>query len=114
MSSQIHQNHSTEVEAAVNPLATRHLRASHTYLSLGFYFHRDDVALGVDHFFCELALGSTHRDPHLCDFLKNRFLDEEVKLNRKMGDHLTNIFRLAGTQAGLSEYLFKRLTLKQD
>ena len=33
-----------------------HLRASYTYLSLGFYFHRDDEALeGVDHVFCELA-----------------------------------------------------------
>jgi hypothetical protein len=32
-----------------------HLRASYTYLSLGFLFDQDDVALeGVDHF-CELA-----------------------------------------------------------
>nr|XP_035940696.1 ferritin light chain-like [Halichoerus grypus] len=33
-----------------------HLRASYTYLSLGFYFDRDDVALeGVGHFFLEPA-----------------------------------------------------------
>ncbi|XP_070263627.1 ferritin light chain-like [Myotis yumanensis] len=41
------------------------------------------------------ALASTRADPHLCDFLENHFLDEEVKLIKKMGDHLTNIRRLA-------------------
>ena len=30
-----------------------------------------------------------------------------------MGDHLTNLRRLAGPQAGLGEYL-ERLTLKHD
>ena len=30
-------------------------------------------------------LGSTHADPHICGFLENHFLDEEVKLI-KMGD----------------------------
>lgn len=34
MSSQIRQNYSTEVEAAVNRLVNMHLRASYTYLSL--------------------------------------------------------------------------------
>ncbi|XP_006888449.1 PREDICTED: ferritin light chain-like [Elephantulus edwardii] len=58
------------------------------------------------------AVGSAHTDPHLCDFLENHFLDEEVKLLKKMGDHLTNIRRLGGPQAGLGEYLFERLTLK--
>uniref|UniRef100_A0A8C0CVZ3 Ferritin n=1 Tax=Balaenoptera musculus TaxID=9771 RepID=A0A8C0CVZ3_BALMU len=160
--SQIRQNYSTEVEAAVNRLVNMHLRASYTYLSLGFYFDRDDVALeGVGHFFRELAeekhesperllkmqnqrggralfqddavgaainmeknlnqalldlhaLGSARADPHLCDFLESHFLDEEVKLIKKMGDHLTNLRRLAGPQAGLGEYLFERLTLKHD
>ena len=56
MSSQIRQNSSTEVEAAVNRLANMQLRASYSYPSLGFYFDRDDVALeGVGHFFHELA-----------------------------------------------------------
>ena len=56
MTSQIRQNYSTEVEAAVNRLVNLHLRASYTYLSLGYYFDRDDVALeGVGHFFHELA-----------------------------------------------------------
>ncbi|MCI3727308.1 hypothetical protein MQC61_23735, partial [Escherichia coli] len=56
MSSQVRQNYSTEVEAFVNRLINMHLQASYTYLSLGFYFNRDDVALeGVSHFFRELA-----------------------------------------------------------
>ncbi|XP_061041712.1 ferritin light chain-like [Eubalaena glacialis] len=175
MSSQIRQHYSTEVEAAVNSLVNMHLRASYTYLSLGFYFDRDDVALeGVGHFFRELAeekhestgrllkmqnqrgcralfqdvqkpsqdewgktqdameaainigknlnqalldlhaLGCACTDPHLCDFLESHFLDEEVKLIKKIGDHLTNLRRLAGPQAELGEYLFERLTLKHD
>ncbi|EPQ07446.1 Ferritin light chain [Myotis brandtii] len=32
------------------------------------------------------ALGSSHTDLYLCDFL-----DEEMKLFKKMGDHLTNL-----------------------
>ena len=56
MTSQIRQNYSTEVEAAVNRLVNLHLRASYTYLSLGFFFDQDDVALeGIGHFFGELA-----------------------------------------------------------
>uniref|UniRef100_F1RIP3 Ferritin n=1 Tax=Sus scrofa TaxID=9823 RepID=F1RIP3_PIG len=161
MSSQVRQNYSTEVEAFVNRLINMHLQASYTYLSLGFYFNRDDVALeGVSHFFRELAeekregserllkmqnqrggralfqdvqkpsqdewgktqdameaalhlekglnqalvdlhaLGSARADPHLCDFLENHFLDEEVKLIKKMGDHLTNLRRLSGPRLG--------------
>uniref|UniRef100_A0ABK0KWL6 Ferritin n=1 Tax=Rattus norvegicus TaxID=10116 RepID=A0ABK0KWL6_RAT len=174
MTSQIRQNYSTEVEAAVNRLVNLHLRASYTYLSLGFFFDRDDVALeGVGHFFRELAeekregaerllklqnerggralfqdvqkpsqdewgktleknlnqalldlhaLGSARTDPHLCDFLESHFLDKEVKLIKKMGNHLTNLRRVAGpqpaqtgvAQASLGEYLFERLTLKHD
>nr|XP_038959841.1 ferritin light chain 1-like [Rattus norvegicus] len=69
------------------------------------------------------ALGSAHTDPHLCDFLESHFLDKEVKLIKKMGNHLTNLLRrVAGpqpaqtgmAQASLGEYLFECLTLKQD
>ena len=58
------------------------------------------------------GLASARRDPHICDFPQNHFLNEDVKLIRKMGDHLTNLCRLAGPQAEFSEYLFERLTLK--
>ena len=166
MSSQIRQNYSTG-------LVNMQLRASYTYLSLGFYFNHEDVALeGVGHFFRELAKekregaerllklqnqragralfldvqkpsqdewgktqdameaallvekkmnqallglawpGFSQRRPHICDFLENHFLEEDVKLIKKMGDHLTNLRRPAGPQAGLGEYLFERLTLK--
>uniref|UniRef100_A0A8L2QFK4 Ferritin n=1 Tax=Rattus norvegicus TaxID=10116 RepID=A0A8L2QFK4_RAT len=68
------------------------------------------------------ALGSARTDPHLCDFLESHFLDKEVKLIKKMGNHLTNLRRVAGpqpaqtgvAQASLGEYLFERLTLKHD
>ncbi|KAJ8784510.1 hypothetical protein J1605_008162 [Eschrichtius robustus] len=91
-----------------------HLWDSRTYLSLGFYFHGDDVALeGVDHCFHKLA-EEKREDPHLCDFLESHFLDQQVKLIKKMGDHLPNLRRLAGPQAGLGEFLFERLTLQQD
>ncbi|XP_055275116.1 ferritin light chain-like, partial [Moschus berezovskii] len=58
------------------------------------------------------GLASARGEPHICDFLENHFLDEEVKLIK--GDHLTTLRRLAGPQAGLGEYLFQRLTLKHD
>ncbi|KAB0388843.1 hypothetical protein E2I00_010821 [Balaenoptera physalus] len=40
------------------------------------------------------ALGSACAGSHLCDFLESHFPDKEVKLI-KMGDHLTNLWRLA-------------------
>ena len=60
------------------------------------------------------TLGCKRSDPQPCDFLENHFLDEEVKLIKKMGNYLTNLNRLAGAQAELGEYLFERLTLKHD
>ncbi|KAJ8782259.1 hypothetical protein J1605_010238 [Eschrichtius robustus] len=60
------------------------------------------------------APGSARADSHPYDFRESRFRDEQVKLIKKMGDHLTNLRRLAGPQAGLGEYLFKRLTLKHE
>ncbi|XP_012930169.1 ferritin light chain 1-like [Heterocephalus glaber] len=66
MTSQIHQNYSTKVEAAVNRLVNLHLWASYTYLSLGYYFNRGDVALaGVGHFFCKLAKEKCEGAEHL-------------------------------------------------
>ncbi|KAL1790240.1 ferritin light chain 1 [Sigmodon hispidus] len=146
MTSQVRQNYFSEVEAAVKRLVNLHLRASYTYLSLGFYFDQDDVALeGVGHLFRKLAnkktsaggrtlfqdvqkpsqddwgktmeameaalaleknlnqalldlhsLGSARTDPRLCDFLENHFLDEEVKLIKNMGNHLSKLRRVTG------------------
>lgn len=52
------------------------------------------------------TLASAHSDPHRCDFL-----DEEVTLLKKMGDHLTNICRAMGLQASLGKHLFWCSTL---
>nr|KAF6310690.1 hypothetical protein mMyoMyo1_008748 [Myotis myotis] len=75
MRSHIHQNYSTEVEAAANRLASLHLRASHTYLSLGFYFDRDrdDVALkGMGRFFRELTEKKHEGAEHLLKLQNKR------------------------------------------
>ncbi|KAB0402716.1 hypothetical protein E2I00_008209 [Balaenoptera physalus] len=53
-------------------------------------------------------------DAQLCEFLESRFLEEETKLLKKMGDRLTNLRRLAGPQAGLGECLFQRLSCERD
>lgn len=57
--------------------------------------------------------------PQLCAFLEKHFLDEEVKLISKIGDHVTKLGRPAGPQAGRGDagrggasYLFGRLTLQ--
>ena len=66
MSSQIHRNYSTEVQAACSHLANLHLQASYTYLSLGFCSNPDHVALqGVGHFFQELAEKKCEGTEHL-------------------------------------------------
>uniref|UniRef100_G1Q5F2 Ferritin light chain n=1 Tax=Myotis lucifugus TaxID=59463 RepID=G1Q5F2_MYOLU len=60
------------------------------------------------------ALGSTHTEPHLCDFLPYYFLDEDVKLNKKMGDHLINLRSCLAPRLGWGEYLFESFTLKHN
>ena len=70
------QKYSTAVEAAINRLVNMHLRASYTYLSLGFYFNGDDVpgvALeGVGHFFHELAEEKHEGTKHLLKMQNQR------------------------------------------
>uniref|UniRef100_A0A8C0FY41 Ferritin n=1 Tax=Chelonoidis abingdonii TaxID=106734 RepID=A0A8C0FY41_CHEAB len=56
-------------------------------------------------------VATSHADPHMCDFLETHYLDEEVKLLKKLGDHVTNLRRVGAPEAGLGEYLFDRLTL---
>ncbi|XP_047393136.1 ferritin light chain-like [Sciurus carolinensis] len=172
MSTQGHQSYTREVQAALDRLINMHLQTSGTYLSLGFYFKGNRMALEGGFFFklaeekyegtCRLlmqnkfsdrslcqggqkltqeewhdcldaveaalileknlnqalldlhALGLVNTDPQLCFFLESHFLDQEVKLIKKLGEHLTNLRRLAGPDAGLGEYLFRKLTLKGD
>ncbi|NXS32545.1 FRIL1 protein, partial [Pomatostomus ruficeps] len=66
------------------------------------------------------GLAAEKGDPHLCDFLESHYLDEQVKAIKALGDHATNLRRLAGgatgpggAPAGLGEYLFDRLSLEE-
>jgi ferritin light chain len=66
MTSQIHQNYSINVEAAINHLVNLHLWASFTYLSLGCYINCDDVALAdMGPFFHKLAEKKYEDTQHL-------------------------------------------------
>uniref|UniRef100_UPI00398EFC85 ferritin, higher subunit-like n=1 Tax=Pristiophorus japonicus TaxID=55135 RepID=UPI00398EFC85 len=62
----------------------------------------------------KLSTGST--DPHgislfqLCDFLETHYLNEQVKMIKKLGDHITNLKRLRAPENGLGEYLFDKHT----
>ncbi|XP_040120157.1 ferritin light chain-like [Oryx dammah] len=55
MSSQIRQNYSAQVEAAVNCLVSTHLLVPYHCLSLGFYFDHKRGSQDVGHCFCKLA-----------------------------------------------------------
>ncbi|KAJ1077306.1 hypothetical protein K5549_013186 [Capra hircus] len=52
---------------------------------------------------CAKGLADTY--PRFCRFLEFYFLDKVVKVIRKMGDHLTNLRRLTGPQAGQAKFL---------
>ncbi|XP_038639706.1 ferritin heavy chain-like [Scyliorhinus canicula] len=56
-------------------------------------------------------LSSGNTDPHLCDFLETHYLDEQVKMIKKLGDHITNLKRLGAPENGTGEYLFDKFTL---
>jgi ferritin heavy chain len=45
MASQVRQNYSTEAEAGVNKQINMELYASYVYISMSYYFDREDVAL---------------------------------------------------------------------
>ncbi|KAM3922459.1 ferritin light chain, oocyte isoform-like [Leptodactylus fuscus] len=55
-----------------------------------------------------------HNDPHMCDFLEREYLEEEVKLIKKLGDHISNLKRVKAAEVGMGEYLFDKLTLGED
>uniref|UniRef100_UPI00398EDD44 ferritin heavy chain-like n=1 Tax=Pristiophorus japonicus TaxID=55135 RepID=UPI00398EDD44 len=175
MASQVRQNYHKDCEDAVNKQINTELHSSYVYLSVSFYFDRDDVALRhfaeffkeQSHEECEhaeklmefqnrrggriiladikkpeqdewsngleamqralqmeknvnqslldlhkLSTGST--DPHLCDFLETHYLDEQVKMIKKLGDHITNLKRLGAPENGLGAYLFDKHTLGES
>ncbi|XP_067830486.1 ferritin heavy chain B-like isoform X1 [Heptranchias perlo] len=170
--SQVCQNYHKECEDGVNKEINMELYSSYVYLSMSYYFDRDDVALchfaeffkeqshekrehaekllkfqnqrggqiiledikkpeqdewsnvleamqralqmekNVNQSLLDLHKLSTERtDPHLCDFLETHYLDEQVKMIKKLGDHITNLKRLGAPENGMGVYLFDKLTL---
>ena len=57
------------------------------------------------------SLGSACADSHSMTS-RSPFLDKEVKASRRWVSPLTNLHRLAGSQAALGEDLLRRLILK--
>jgi ferritin heavy chain len=73
--SQLRQNFSSEVEAAINKQVNIELYASYVYLSMSYYFDRDDVAL-----------------PNIAKWLKKQS-DEER-------EHAQNLLKYQNTRGG--------------
>ncbi|GCB82500.1 hypothetical protein scyTo_0022009 [Scyliorhinus torazame] len=130
MASQLRQNYHKDCEDAVNKQINLELYSSYVYLSMSSYFDRDDVAL---RHFAEFFKEQSHEerehaeklmefqnrrggriilgDVKLCDFLETLYLDEQVKMIKKLGDHITNLKRLGAPENGMGDYLFDKLTL---
>ncbi|NXG95485.1 FRI1 protein, partial [Loxia leucoptera] len=83
MESQIRQNYHRDCEAAVNRMVNMELYASYVYLSMGFYFERDDVALSrLSQFFLEQSQEEREHAEGLLRFQTNhggRVLLQDVK-----------------------------------
>nr|XP_058148897.1 ferritin light chain-like [Dasypus novemcinctus] len=142
MNSETPQNYSANVEVSVNRLVNLQLQASYTYLSLGYYFDCNDVALKcVEYFFCELKpskeeLGNTLDIMEAALVLEKSvnqaLLDLHALGSANTDPHLCDFLEIhyldeevklvkndrrppdQPLQAGLGEYLFERLTLKHD
>ncbi|XP_075045976.1 ferritin heavy chain B-like [Mixophyes fleayi] len=68
MNSQLRQNYSHDSEAALNRLVNLKMYASYTYMSMSFYFDRDDVAL---HHVAEFFKEQSHEErEHAEKFMK--------------------------------------------
>ncbi|XP_004402069.1 PREDICTED: ferritin heavy chain-like [Odobenus rosmarus divergens] len=138
--SQVRQNYHQDSEAAINPQINRELYASYVYLSMSYYFDRNDVALKN---FAKYFLHQSHEerehaeklmklqnqrggrisllelhklatdksDPHLCDFIETHYLNEQVKSIKELGDHVTNLRKMGPPESGMAEYLFDKHTL---
>jgi len=53
-------------------------------------------------------VGASHEDAHLCDFLEEHYLEEQVKSIKELSDYVTNLKRVG---PGLGEYMFDKETL---
>jgi ferritin heavy chain len=53
-------------------------------------------------------LASTHGDPHLTNYIEEKFLDDQVDSMRQIAGYITNLKRVG---PGMGEYLFDKETL---
>jgi len=68
MASQVRQNYHEDCEASINKQINMELYASYVYMSMGYYFERDDVSLpGLAKFFKE---SSSEEREHAQTFMK--------------------------------------------
>ncbi|CAN0561969.1 unnamed protein product [Rangifer tarandus platyrhynchus] len=74
--SQVRQNYHQDSEAAINRQIHLELSASYVYLSMSYYFDRDDVALKI---FANRQLWRLMKRPRV-DFLPLAGLHEELEL----------------------------------
>lgn len=50
-------------------------------------------------------------DPHLCHFLEQNCLDQQVDILKEMSGYLTNLRQMGAIEHNLAEYLFDKLSL---
>ncbi|KAI4545555.1 hypothetical protein MG293_005821 [Ovis ammon polii] len=127
-------------EVCTYPRGRKLIYASYVYLSMAFYFDRDDVALKrFSHFFLHCShkhkeqieslmhlqnqksvnqsllylhqLATDKNDPYLCHFLKTRHLDQQIEFIKELGDHVSNLHKVGAPEVSMAEYLFDKLTL---
>lgn len=72
-----------------------------------------NLILGIVWMICPLqsllslhAIGTTHNDANLCDYLESEFLQEQVDASKELGDLLTNIRRVG--KDGLGIFMFDK------
>ncbi|XP_041052666.1 ferritin light chain-like [Carcharodon carcharias] len=122
MVSQVCQNYHNDTEDAVSKQINLELYSSCVYLSMkpeqdewNSGLEARQRALWMEKNVNQSLLGlhklfSGNTDPHLCDFLETHYLDEQVKMIKKLGDHIINLKRLGTPESGVGEYLFDKLT----
>uniref|UniRef100_A0A2K5D3V8 Ferritin n=1 Tax=Aotus nancymaae TaxID=37293 RepID=A0A2K5D3V8_AOTNA len=127
--SQVRQNYHQDSEAAINHQINLELYASYVYLSMSYYFDRDDVALKN---FAKYFLHQSHEEREHAEklmklqnqrggriFLQDikktdhddwesglnameciQYLNEQVKSIKELGDHVTNLRKMGAPQSG--------------
>uniref|UniRef100_A0A2K5LH90 Ferritin n=1 Tax=Cercocebus atys TaxID=9531 RepID=A0A2K5LH90_CERAT len=130
--SQVRQNYHQDSEAAINRQINLELYASYVYLSMSYYFDRDDVALKN---FAKYFLHQSHEERKHAEklmklqnqrggriFLQDikkpdydnwesglnameciHYLNEQVKAIKELGNHVTNLRKMGAPESGDSQ-----------